>query len=286
MKNQLVVNSLKKYINKNALRKVLTDSYNLFFDLYLILYFLPKKNINNKGFIIVTGADSSHFNSLVNLLNSIKKYEPSTSTKAYNLGMSDDEIAYLKSTFDFDIIDFEFDKYPKFVSEIDNSNKLGSYAWKPIIVYNEYMKSGKNLLWLDAGCLLKGRLSLLKKMILKNGFYSPLSSNKVKDWTHLKTIKKLSYPNNLLNANNFSSGLVGLATDDEIINGLVTEWYKNSLHKEIIAPEGSSRLNHRQDQAVLTLLVNLRNLGQHSLRTHKIFGLLKHQDNEVYKHLN
>ncbi len=280
------MNSIKKYINRNILRKFLKDSSNFIFDLYLILYLLSKKNINKKDFIIVTGADSSHFNSLVNLLNSIKKYEPDTTTKIFNLGMSDQEIAYLKSTFNFHFIDFEFNKYPKFVSEIDNSNKLGSYAWKPIIVYNEYINSGKNLLWLDAGCLLTRKLSLLKKLILKNGFYSPQSSNKVKDWTHFRTVEKLNYPEKLLNENNFSSGLVGLASNHEIIEDLVSEWYKNSLDKETIAPEGSSRLNHRQDQAVLTLLVNLRNLGKHTLRTHRIFGLLKHQDDEVYKHLN
>jgi hypothetical protein len=36
---------------------------------------------------------------------------------------------------------------------------------------------------------------------------------------------------------------------------ILDEWYKCSLNKDIIMPEGSSRNNHRQDQTVLSVLM-------------------------------
>ena len=276
---------IKQVINRNKLKKFYRDISNVTIDLFLIIFQLFKKSINQKPFVIVTGADSSHFNSLVNLLKSINLYEKGTETNVYNLGMSIDEINYLKSNFKFNFIDFDFKSYPPFIGQIDNSNKLGSYAWKAIIVFNEY-KNNKNILWLDAGCIVTKELRLLKKLILKNGFFSPESSNRIKDWTHPNTISKLNFPVDNLTKRNFSSGLVGLAADDKKIKRLVKAWYKHSLDRETIAPNGSSRENHRQDQSILTLLVHLESLDKTTLRTHKMFGLLKHQDNENINHLS
>ena len=214
MKKQLK-NNFKKYINRAQVIKLFRETYKIIFDISLLIKLRSKKSLNSKEFKIVTGCDSSHFNSLVNLLKSIKKHEPNTETVVYNLGLSSDEIYYLKNNFDFEIINFEFKNYPKFIGEIDISKKLGSYGWKPIIINKEFNKNDKNLLWLDAGCLLTKKLTLLKKYILKVGFYSPESSNAVKDWSHISTIQNLNFQSEYLNSPNFSGGLVVVAQDEK-----------------------------------------------------------------------
>lgn len=284
MKKQLK-NNFKKYINKDQVKKIFRETYKIIFDISLIIKLKDQKSLNSKEFKIVTGSDSSHFNSLVNLLKSIKKHEPNTETVVYNLGLSSDEIYYLKKNFDFEIINFEFKKYPKFIGEIDVSKKLGSFGWKPIIINKEFLKNDKNLLWLDAGCLLTKNLTLLKKYILKTGFYSPESSNSVKDWSHTTTLQNLNFPPEYLNSPNFSGGLVGIAHNEKKIKELIAKWEYFALDKETLAPEGSSRANHRQDQTILTLLVYILKINNNKFKSHRMFGLLKHQDNENFKYI-
>ena len=284
MKKQLK-NNFKKYINRAQVKKLFRETYKIIFDIVLLIKLRSQKSLNSKEFKIVTGCDSSHFNSLVNLLKSIQKHEPNTETVVYNLGLSSDEIYYLKNKFDFEIINFDFKNYPKFIGEIDISKKLGSYGWKPIIINKEFHKNDKNLLWLDAGCLLTKKLTLLKKYILKMGFYSPESSNSVKDWSHASTIQNLNFPSEYLNSPNFSSGLVGIAQNEKKIKELINKWEYFALDKETLAPKGSSRENHRQDQTILTLLVYILKINNNLFKSHRMFGLLKHQDNENFKYI-
>lgn len=284
MKKQLK-NNFKKYINRAQVKKLFRETYKIIFDIVLLIKLRSQKSLNNKEFKIVTGCDSSHFNSLVNLLKSIQKHEPNTETVVYNLGLSSDEIYYLKNNFDFEIINFDFKNYPKFIGEIDISKKLGSYGWKPIIINKEFHKNDKNLLWLDAGCLLTKKLTLLKKYILKMGFYSPESSNSVKDWSHASTIQNLNFPSEYLNSPNFSSGLVGIAQNEKKIKELINKWEYFALDKETLAPKGSSRENHRQDQTILTLLVYILKINNNLFKSHRMFGLLKDQDNESFKYI-
>ena len=88
----------------------------------------------------------------------------------------------------------------------------------------------------------------------------------------------MNMPKSVLNKRNISGGIVGFSQTNPRSVKMLEEWYSNSIIKEVIAPEGSSRLNHRQDQAILTLLMHKYKLSWSTLRTHKMFGILKHQD--------
>ena len=84
----------------------------------------------------------------------------------------------------------------------------------------------------------------------------------------------------LLRKRNFSSGIVGMVIDKKN-QKIIDEWAKFSRNKDVIAPKGSSRKNHRQDQSILNILVH-QNLKSYMIpRTHKIFGILKHQNKDV-----
>ena len=59
---------------------------------------------------------------------------------------------------------------------------------------------------------------------------------------------------------------------------MVKLWSDWSLKEEYIAPEGSNRFNHRQDQTLITLIYHSM-IGKALIpKTHKIFGVEFHQD--------
>lgn len=274
------------FLSKMAIfKKFFKEFIKLNIDLFLLFYFLFIKKINNEEFVILTGSDSTHFNSLVNLLKSLIEYENNSQIKVINLGMNTREIQYLEENFNIEIAEFDFDNNPSFLKERDEFNKLGSYAWKPISIYKEFIESTKNIIWLDAGCLITRNLKLLKSIIKKNGFYSPQSSDTIIRWTHPQTLKALDTNEKVYTKRNVSGGIVGFAINSEKMKDLLLDWNEFSLRKEVIAPKGSNRLNHRQDQAILSVLIHQHGVSRLTPRTHKIFGILRHQDNENFKYI-
>ena len=266
-------------------KKYIYEIYKLLVDIFLIFYFMFKKPFNNKDFLILTGSDSTHFNSLINLLKTLKKHEKDSEVIVINLGMQTKELQYIKNNFKYEIKNFNFIEAPDFVSERDEFGKLGSYAWKPISIFKEFNNTSKNIIWLDAGCLINKNLKLLKDIIRTNGFYSPQSSDNIARWSHKETLKKLQTENNFLNKRNISGGIVGFSKNSQKAEELLTCWHNYSITKEVIAPEGSSRLNHRQDQTILSVLIHKMKISTFTPRTHLIFGILRHQDNENDEYL-
>ncbi len=273
--------NIKKYINKNVLKYILIYILNLIIDYFLVIIFLFRAKINNKEFKIITISDSYFFDALTNLLTSIHKYETKIEVVIIDIGLNEKQTVFLKNNFNYKIKKFNFDKFPLFFKDYDLDGKLGSYAWKAQALFNEFYESEKNIIYLDAGCELRKSLNFLKFIILKNGFYSPESSNNIEYWTHPHTLKIMKAEKSLLRKRNFSSGIVGMVIDNKKNQKIIDEWAKFSRNKDVIAPKGSSRKNHRQDQSILNILVH-QNLKSYMIpRTHKIFGILKHQNKDV-----
>ena len=109
-------------------KKYFLEFFKIFNDIFLLLYFSAKKFLNDEGFLILTGSDSTHFNSLVNLLKTLIAFEPNTEVVIINLGMSKNEIKYLETNFNYQIKEFNFEEYPSFVSRRDDFDKLGAYV--------------------------------------------------------------------------------------------------------------------------------------------------------------
>lgn len=273
--------NIKTYINRNVLNYILKYAVNFIIDCFLVVVFLFKTKINNKEFKIITISDAYFFDALKNLLTSIHTHEPKLEVVIVDIGLTEKQIVFLKNNYNYKIKKFNFDMFPKFFKEYDFDGKLGSYAWKAPALLIEFFESDKNIIYLDAGCKLRKNLNFLKFIILKNGFYSPESSNNVEYWTHPHTLKLMKAEKSLLRKRNFSSGIVGMVIDDKKNEKIIEEWAKFSENKDVLAPKGSSRKNHRQDQSILNILVH-QNLKTHMIpRTHKIFGILKHQNKDV-----
>ena len=267
-------------LNKTTKKiKTLIDLFsNVIFDFCLVIYsglkglFLNKKIYDNR-ITYITASDSEYFDRSLNLIASINLYDKNQEIIFYDLGLNKTQKEYLKTINNVTVKLFKFNDYPPFVSKRrDDHNKLGEYSWKGIIIYEELKISENNLLWLDAACVISKNPKLIKTLIGANGFYATYSSNRIKDWTHKDTLKYLDFPKNLYEKRNFMSGIVGVSKNILTMK-IIKEWSKYSQIEECIAPIGSNRFNHRQDQAVLTLLIYLNNFQNKLSKYYRIYNV-------------
>jgi hypothetical protein len=237
-----------------------------------LLPFLFTKPV--KDLVIVSGADSSHCQSLRQFLTSVRKYEVATKVIVFDLGLKGNERQELLAAFPFiELRVFDYAQYPAYFNLRINR---GEYAWKPVIVADVLDEYKCAVCWMDAGNVLTGSLWWLRKIINSSGFYSPKSSGLVQDWTHPKTLEYLGASHELLGKHNLNGACVAANyTFNEVVK-LIRDWRACAEVKECIAPEGSSRQNHRQDQAILTVLAH--QVGVTKKIPTAFLGFKTHQD--------
>lgn len=250
---------------------------------YLNLDLKNSTEAKNKKLTIVTAADKSHYKSAIQLIDSVQKTNKNVVVYFYDLEIeSEFKIKDVKYE-NFIYRKFQFSNYPsfiskKFFSDYDNSFKLGHYAWKAVIVNTVANEVDGILIWCDAGNVVKKELSLIRKLVNKKKFYSPISSNRVIDWTYPTLIKDLNLPENFLRKRNLWSCFVCFDLTSKIGREISHCWSEWSKKQNLIAPIGSNRSNHRQDQTLITLLY-YKLINQKLVpKTYKIFGLRFQQD--------
>jgi hypothetical protein len=240
------------------------------------IFLRPK---TNKKLKIVTASDFSHQNSLNNLLESVLRYEPDVEVVIYDLGITKDFLEKLTGQYKaFTFKTFPWSEYPDFMNI---KKDAGHYAWKPAIIKRELSKDVELLLWMDAGNLITGKLTFLRKVLTKYGFYSPYSIGTVEEWTYPRTLEEFGFESRLFQERNLAANVVSVDNKSTSGASIMKNWFDASEVERLIAPIGSNRSNHRQDQSILTLSyysnLNVRygSLGEFPRR---IFKILVHQD--------
>ncbi len=200
---------------------------------------------------IVTGTSSSHFSCLLNLLHSLELSHVAAELIVYDLGLTPDERDRVAACRGVEVRTFPFDAYPP---HVDISVAAGEYAWKPIIVSDVGRERSGLVLWMDAGDFVFDDLEWTWTRIAEEGIYTPTSSGTVRRWTHPVTLAALDAPNDVLTLRNRAAALVGFDTRRPEMLDVLERWRSAAIDPDVIAPPGSDRSNHRQDQAVLTVL--------------------------------
>ncbi|KAI9245028.1 hypothetical protein BY458DRAFT_529187 [Sporodiniella umbellata] len=218
-------------------------------------------------FTIITASSANHLCSLENFLYSLYnlrsevKVEEFPRIVVYNIGMNRTQLPILNQFVDTGLVDdlvtFDYFKYPRFW---DVAISAGEYAWKTGIVHEaskKYVDDGP-LVWLDAGNIVTPEFLLTISDVIREsgGFWSPKSSKRMKDWTHPGMYDYFeANPESYARNPNCNGAAIGFDLDNQdVIENVIEPWYKCGLDKDCIAPPGSSRANHRQDQAALTFL--------------------------------
>ncbi len=220
---------------------------------FLLLSFVNKNKINENDIVFVTATDSYYFDKVINLLESFFQHSKNE-FYLYDLGLKDEQRILLKKYKTLKVKKFDFKNNPDFIGKYVDK-KLGSYAWKPIIIYDLLLEVKSKVVWLDAGNLINKNIKNLKHFLNVKNIVVPLSSNRVKDWTHPQTIKYIGLDKKNYLRNNYASGLIGFNYNSPDSLRVAKDWKRFAMIEDCIAPKGSNRENHRQDQAVLTLLL-------------------------------
>lgn len=272
----------EKLLNSTKYKKTLNKLkyfWYYFQDFIFYLYSLLLTVNKRPSVKIITASDYKFYDSLIQLIDSIIIHEPNTNIVVYDIGLMTSHIEELKKTNRVELKTFDFEKYPKFLSERDKFGKLGAYAWKSAIL-NEVLEHENRdiILWLDAGNILTSSLKRLKKVVLINNFYSPLSAGNLIDWCHPKTLQYLNAPKYIFKKANLTGGLVAFNTASSFAKDLAKKWYENSMIEDCIAPTESDRNNHRQDQSVLSILFYLDSNINYSPKTKSFFSIKVNQN--------
>lgn len=229
------------------------------FVIIIIIYMYniyPKNNeIEEYDYIIATGASENHEILLLNMIYTFYLHNNNFMMIVYNLGISENTI-YLLNRFSlnhplFFIHNFQFSKYPSY---FNISNNSGEYAWKPVIISEVYNKYKHPLIWLDAGCNITGNIHYIIDNIKEKSVWSQKTSHDVKKYTHPSMIKYFNFPSKWLNKTCCAGGTVAFMYPSKIAQNILYKWGKCARKHDCIAPPGSDRSNHRQDQSSLTII--------------------------------
>jgi hypothetical protein len=220
--------------------------------------------------VIVTAANDSYIKTMIDFIVKFFINCYSNNLIVYDIGLSKTNIILieqLKNKYNFEFKTLNYDLYPEHVNVNKYKGLFCSYAFKPIIIYNEANNPcniNKNIIWMDsANRFDKEMINNICNSVNKNGFYSPISNDRGTiesiELNHPVTVKllgltELEHKTKLFS---ISANLVGLNYASECGKKILNEWYNYSLNKEIIMPHGSSRNNHRQDQTILSILMYL-----------------------------
>lgn len=227
--------------------------------------------------ILITGADYTHARSLRQFLGSVRRFEPDLRPIVYDLGLT--FVQRWRVKLGFPRMEFRRFAFETFPPHFNIRVEAGHYAWKPAIVFGALQKAKEPVCWMDAGNVLTEPLVALREAVRERGFYSPSSLGTITHWTHPKMLARFGVDEAWgRDKANLNGACVAFDPDCQAANDLAKKWYEGALDKDCIAPEGSNRSNHRQDQAMLSVLGHLEGLARAS--KHQCLGFLIQQDVE------
>lgn len=214
--------------------------------------------------LVVTAASSNHAGALCQMLTSLRRL--GARVECYDLGLTDAERRRLPTWSGLTLRRFEYEAYPRF---LDVRVNAGEYAWKPVIVAEVAERArceapAYDVLWADAGCYFHDIRTIRERIAESGGLWVRRSPGTMRQWTHPGMFAWLKAdiaeygdrPNADATLVGFGVGSGPASQRETVYRMIVAPWKACALAKACIAPDGSSRRNHRQDQAALSYLVH------------------------------
>ena len=198
--------------------------------------------------IVITGANSPYFESLLTLINSIHKdsFELVDMIVVYDFGLDQTEINRLKSLKKIMIVDIVKDFQ---IYEGISSIKTKCHFLKMYTLFHS-MSLSKNVLWLDAGaCALKS-LEPIFNVIESEDIFLVGDIYLNKNYTHKRCVEVMNATEEELMDNQLWSGLVGFKSDGKYSRIITEGWNYSQIEGCVDGFED----NHRHDQSVLSIL--------------------------------
>lgn len=289
----------EKYIRRRqnplkSVKYIVIFQIAAFISMFLLQYSSPKfirkynYKISQTEDIISTGASDNHYIYLRYFLYSSATFSPEYPLILWDLDLNETcradllkHIKFIKSRlpdYNVRVHKFKYEDYPDY---FNMSIAFGEYAWKPTLIYEMMNTYKSNILWIDSGSQVSGNLKKIFDDIKRDHFWSCNSEGNLKKMTFPAVLDYFKVPKKLYKVNNCAANFVGFHYDDDKARTLLFEWAKCARIRECIAPIGSNRANHRQDQAALTILVNMLDMKNKCVG--KRYYLIRKHFDDYYK---
>ena len=147
-----MISKVKNSMRLKQFKNNFSEFVNFVFDFFNAISLIFVKN--DRKMTVITASDEHFYNTLIQLINNLNKVDQVDEIIIYDLGLSKNQKFEINKSYQYvDFKIFDFSKYPKFVGLRDKHNKLGSYAWKSSIIYDEIKNTNNLILWMDSANL-------------------------------------------------------------------------------------------------------------------------------------
>lgn len=197
---------------------------------------------------------------LANLVGSLHYWMPGTKIAVFNLGLQADELQEVASWRDCVLHWRETGPPPDLC--IDGQWKpaphlrhLQKYAWKPPAIV-EAVEAYGAVLWLDAGCDVRGRLDGVARALSRDGYFLvkgqdlDMTARLQPDCASRLGLRAADFAGKP----SFAGGVQGYVRGSAAAGQILRPLYAAAADESCIAPAGSSLQNHRYDQSLLSLI--------------------------------
>ena len=209
--------------------------------------------------IVISGANSPYFISLLTLISSIHKYSYNLvdAIIVYDFGLDISEIKKLQTCKK--IVVKNISKNFAIYNDI-STIKTKCHFLKMFALFDS-MSLAKNVMWLDAGSCALNSIQPIFDIINKEDILLVGDIHLNKNYTHQKCIDIMKASENELNDKQLSSGLVGFKTGGIYRNLIEEGWAYSQIEGCIDGYEN----NHRHDQSVLSILASRYKCTTHDI---------------------
>lgn len=200
--------------------------------------------------IIITGANSSYFESLLTLISSIHQYsfDIIDCIIVYDFGLNNAEINKLQTCKKVLVkkIQDKFDIYNNILT-----TKIKCHFLKMFALHNSLSLSN-NILWLDAGVCALSTVESIFNIIDKEHIFLVGDYHLNKNYTHKKCINIMGANIKELDDYQLSSGIIGFNSGGAYTKLIKEAWSYSLVDGCIDGYED----NHRHDQSILSILAS------------------------------
>ena len=206
----------------------------------------PPPTVPGSLLTVATGANSPFFAAMKNLVGSTLFWCQDCPIAVFNLGLSAEELAaaagWCRTTVHW--------------AEGYAHGDPNTYAFKAAAVA-EAVEAYGTVLWLDGGSTVTGWLkpAVLPLLLADGHFLVQGQDTGMVRWVHPSMFAHFGVPAAFFGTNySFSGNTVGFVRGAPAHKAILLPWLACAHNASCIAPPGSSKANHRYDQAALSVL--------------------------------
>ena len=244
------------------------------FNSFVLTGNLPQYQNHYSDLLVETAASENHGYASFNLLYSVILSDPYASLLYIDLGLSKEQLIVLSSHFNtihqiqkkmisngfIAYRKYNWNSFPNWMNLYKNKGQRGGYTWKVIPLVDSFFEWKGLISWLDGGCVIVDGITREINLVRRYGVYTPPSHGNILRWTHNDT-RKFMTQHNLISRNedsdpNCSAGVLFVDYSHQFTHNIMRKYLECGYTQKCISPRGSNMGNHRQDQAVLSLLIN------------------------------